>query len=427
MATTEQVSDKGHRGVYFVKDEDGVRRKKTTPTVRSKKAALQAARDREAEVRSGTWFDPAAGRGTFADYFEHQWLPNRGVELNTRRNYRSQFNAKKHGLKVTWGDWQLRRITNSDVQGWVTRMVRDGLSPATIEARFVTFQTVLAAKKGASAMRDRLIQYNPCQGVQIPQRTLKRVQFYEPDQVWDLCDELGEWWASVALLASETGMRWGELMGLQVRDFTLNYQAVRVERVMLELTLAETGNGTPFAIKDYPKEGPYGDGEPKTVSLTGDAQELVAGVIARRGLGREDFLFSMPNKQGTEEILPKLPKGKQPNQVPEEEWTVARTSVWPGGYPISRNYYREQIWKPAIARAGVPVLKFHALRASHITWLLHSNLDLTTVMDRVGHRLFTTTKRYAGVMDEADRRAVDALDSMKSRYRDRGARRTRTS
>lgn len=146
------------RGVY--RGPDG--RKRKTKTYRSKKRAAPAANDEEGRVREGTWFDPTAGRVTFSEYFERQWLPNRRSEINTRSGYRSQYNAKRHGLKVTFGDRELRKIRNSDVQGWVSTMIEDGMSAATIEARFITLQTVLAATKGASAMRDELIQENPC-------------------------------------------------------------------------------------------------------------------------------------------------------------------------------------------------------------------------------------------------------------------------
>lgn len=418
-----QKHGNGWRGVYDIPVPEGAKRaQRKTKTHAKKKDALQEALDQEAAIRGGTWFDDRPGKMTFSTYFEQHWKPNRVAELNTRKKWQSHYNAAKFGLKKTWGHRELMSITNSDVQGWVAQMIEAGMSPATIEGRFGTFQTVLAARKGASALRDRKIQYDPCQGVQIPQRPLKRVLFYEPDQVWDLCDELGDWWAPVALFASETGMRWGELAGLRVRDFTLGHRAVRVERVIVNCTIAESGNGTPYLIKDYPKEGPYGDGVPKTVTLDQDMQDLVGSLIARRGLGPDDLLFAMPNKAGLEVtyLNPRPPKGKQPDQVEnEDEWTVLRTSVWPGGYPMSDDYYREQIWKPAIARAGVPVRKFHSLRASHITWMLSAGNDLTVVMDRVGHRLFTTTRRYAGVMDEANREAVNKLSDFKAKYRQR--------
>jgi integrase len=411
MAWTEKHGD-GWHGVY--RAPDGTRPK--TNSHSREKDALNEARDEEAKIRNGTWFSPTAGAITFATYFEKQWYPNRGGELNTRRNYRSQYEAPDYGLKVTWGEVELRHVTNSSVQGWVARMIAAGMSAATIEARFVTFQTVLAAKKGASAMRDRLIQYNPCQGTQLPVRPKKKVRIYEPDEVDAIADELGIWWLPMVMFESDTGLRWGELMGVRVGDFTLNYRSVRIERVILELTLKDTKNGTPFLVKDYPKEGPTD--EPKFIALSEDAQLIVSDVIATRGLGPDDFLFSAPNKTGA--ALGVVGKGPQRGKpLPQEKWTSLRTDVWPDGYPVSRNTFREQVWKPAIERAGLPVLRFHALRASHISWLLAGGADLVSVMDRVGHTQFSTTKRYAGVMSDADTRTLDALSATRSRYKSR--------
>jgi integrase len=406
MAWAEPAGKDRWRGRYYAK-VDGARVPRTAGYATTKQKAKKLGLDEEAKIRNGSWFNVDAGKVTFSEYFEHLWLPNRGGELNTKSNYRSQYNAKQYGLKVSFGDAQLRHITNSVVQGWVAKMIAAEMSASTIEARFVTLQTVLASHKGASAVRDRLIQTNPCLGVQIPKRSKKKVEIYDPEQVETLLDHLDPWWVPIPMLDAETGMRWGELMGLKVKDFTPGFRSVRVERVVLELTKAETGNGTRFLIKEYPKEG-EGESE-KFVALHRDAQTLVQSVVTSRALGPEDHLFSMPDKVCPPEWHPPL----------SLVWEPLRTDVWPHGLPISRNFFRESIWKPAIAAAGLPARKFHALRASNISWLLSGGLELPAVMKRVGHTQYATTWRYTAVMEDADTRAIQAMDNVKGRYRDR--------
>lgn len=413
MASHEKHG-RGYRGVYYVRAPDGSSVRRKTPTHPTKRAALQDARDQEAKLRSGFWFDPLNGRMTLAEYFESQWLPNRGVELTTRNAYRSQWKAPRHGIGVTFGGFELRQIRTSHVQGWVARMRADGLSPTTIEARFKTLQTMLAATTGASALRDGLINTNPCHGVEIPRRITRPVRIYEPNEVEALLDALDPWWIPVVLLDVETGMRWGELAGLKVSDFSLNYRSVTVNRVLLELPIAQTGNGTPYMFKDYPKEGPRA--APKQISLGSDAQACVTDLISARGLAADDLLLSMPNKAGVSGIVERPTFGKQTHEVPSGLWTSLRTQAWPGGLPISRTYFREHVWRRGIERAGLPYLKFHALRASHISWLLAGGVDLPAVMERVGHTQFTTTRRYSKAMEDADRRALEALDAVKTRY-----------
>ena len=67
----------GFRGVYRGPSSAKLK----TKTYKSRKQALQAAQDEEARLRSRTWFDPAAGRVTFADYFGQ--VPGSGVTADT--------------------------------------------------------------------------------------------------------------------------------------------------------------------------------------------------------------------------------------------------------------------------------------------------------------------------------------------------------
>lgn len=394
MATTEPHG-RGHRGVY--RDANGVRRK--TETTRSKRAALQLANDQEAKVRNGTWFDPAAGKVLFSDYFEKQWFPNRGGEQTTRDTYLSHYNAT---LKGKFGNMELRRILPSTVQGWVTEMAATGMKPSTIEAKVKALQTILAAKKGTSAKRDRLIEHNPCEGVLLPTVVEPDVLIYEPEEIDAILEAMDPWWRMIPMLGSETGLRWGELMGLTVGlSFSLNYRTVLAARTVVETKKANTGNGTRFEWKDYPK-----DKKARELSLRADAAEAVKTFIAERKLEPGDRLFSMPDKTPPADWHPPLSLVWTPDR---------RTEAWPEGLPISRAFFRQSVWIPAIEKAQVPFRKFHATRASHLSWLLAAGVDMATVMDRAGHEEYDTTKRYLGKLKDADTRAMDALDDLMRR------------
>ena len=209
MSHTERHG-RGYRGVY--RDAEG--RRHRTPTVLSRREARLAAEEQERKVRAGAWLDPAFGRTTLGTYVADHWLPNRGGELNTRASYESYWRA----IEPRFGSTELRRITTSAVQGWVTEMVAAGITPGTIRSRVVFLQTVLAAKRGASAMRDGFIERNPCWGVSIPTVPSREVQIFEPDEYERLLTAVDPFWRPLIVVAAETGLRWGELMGLRVLD-----------------------------------------------------------------------------------------------------------------------------------------------------------------------------------------------------------------
>ncbi|MCL8026019.1 tyrosine-type recombinase/integrase [Nocardioides bruguierae] len=378
----------GWRGGY--RDPDG--RTRHTGTFKTKRAAKAAGDDAEGKIRAGKWIDPTAGKVTFATYFETIWYPNRGGELNTRKTYLSHYRTV---LGPRFGAKELRRILPSDVQAWVADMGREGVKPSTIKARVKALQTVLAAKKGASAMRDGLIERNPVEGVQLPTVVEDEPGVYTPAQVDQIIAAMDPWWRPIPLLAKETGLRWGELMGLTVASFELGFRTVTARRTIVETSKAESGNGTRFVWKDYPKGK-----RARTVGIRPAAARLVAELVAERELGPSDRLFSMPD--------PTLPADWHPPLT--LIWTPKRTDVWDSGLPVSRAFYRTGVWIPAVQSIGLPYLKPHALRGSHISWLLAGGADLPTVMERAGHREFDTTRRYIGRMPDADQRALDALD-----------------
>lgn len=124
-------------------------------------------------------------------------------------------------------------------------------------------------------MFDGLIERDPCHGVQLPKVPVKPVLIFGPDQVQTLVDNLCDWWWPIATLASETGMRWGELMGLRVEDVALDQCSVLVQRTTHDLTLEATGNGTRSQWKEYPKEGSHATKQ-KRVALGSEARPVVA-------------------------------------------------------------------------------------------------------------------------------------------------------
>lgn len=384
----------GWRGVY--RAPDGTRPK--TDIYPSKKKAMEAAQDQEAEIRAGTWFNPLAGRITFSDYFEKQWYPNRQGELRTKGEYWSCYQAD---LKDSFGKMELRHILPSTVQGWVTKQLEAGVSAATIRARFKVLQTCLAAKKGASARRDQLIRSNPCEGTQLPDLPIREVKILEMEQVEDVLEALDPWWRLLPLFISETGLRWGEAMGLTVDSFSLDYRSLVVRRTIVEAKKSETGNGTRFAWKEVPKNK-----KTRRVALDVDVADAVKHLVAERKLGPTDRIFSMPNRRA--------PEGWHAPLAPYE-WTVLRTKEWPEGLPIAATFHRTDVWAPALAKAGVPHRTVRDLRASHISWLLAGGADLATVMQRVGHTRFQTTERYTAPMSDADDRALDALRNLRAR------------
>jgi integrase len=399
MAWAEQRANGQWTGIY----RDPAGRKRSAGTVGKKKDAQALAQREEDKIRLGRWVDPAAGAITFTDYFEQQWIVHRTLEINGRAYYWGNYRAPRYGLKGKFGDMPLARIRRPMVQAWVTDMITDGLSPRTLKSRVATLQAVLAARDGVSAINDSLIIDNPVDRVTIPPVPARKVAIYTPDQVDKLIAALDPWWRLMVWFDSETGLRWGELLGVQVKDIDFLRRHVTVHQTIIETAKADTGNGTPFALKPYPK-----DKDARVVGLSQETIDMISAHTAARGLKREDFLFSMP-------VLRTDPAG---HTILIEQ--VQRTDVWPQGMPVSRSYFRSA-WKKAIRTAKLPPRRIHDLRACFISWLLDDpTMAPQHVMDIAGHARWDTTKKYAVGMGRAQELGVQAIHNVRQRHRTTG-------
>jgi integrase len=79
-------------------------------------------------------------------------------------------------------------------------------------------------------------------------------------------------------------------------------------------------------------------------------------------------------------------------------------------------WFRDSIWRPAIAAAGLEIqVRLHDLRHAHASWLLAGGADLQVVRQPLGHSSPRTTERYLHALPDPDETALDALAKIRSR------------
>lgn len=88
---------------------------------------------------------------------------------------------------------------------------------------------------------------------------------------------------------------------------------------------------------------------------------------------------------------------------------------------ISGDWFRQNIWLPALNRAGICFrVRPHDLRHAHSSWLLAGGADLQMVKDRLGHGSISITEKYLHTLPEADD-ALDAFTRVRTRAQGRWA------
>jgi integrase len=120
-------------------------------------------------------------------------------------------------VEPRWGMVAVAAIRHSEVQSWVSGITEAGLSPSTALRAYGILAAVLDV-----AVKDRRVLSNPARGVRLP-RKLKREHTYLTDaQVSALALASGRRGVLVLVLVlAYCGLRWGEAIGLRVKDLDL--------------------------------------------------------------------------------------------------------------------------------------------------------------------------------------------------------------
>jgi integrase len=217
-----------------VKDTDG-----KTIRFRTRREAEQAANDAEAKVRAGAWRDPAAGRITFGEY-ANAWYERQDLAASTMQNYRRRL--EEH-LLPAFESRALVTISVGDVAAWEKRERAVPYADASIRSWRALLHLILA-----DAVEEGLIPSNPAAKRRGRGKRVGRSQHRGAEKA--ITTALGILLIAerAALLSGRddefvavvlkgfTGLRWGEVVGLEP-------QFVRPAGIRVEWQLYELDNG----------------------------------------------------------------------------------------------------------------------------------------------------------------------------------------
>ncbi|GAA4481808.1 site-specific integrase [Microbacterium panaciterrae] len=218
---TPYATDGGKRYRVRFRNPDG--RQTDKRGFRTKREAEIFLASIEVAKARGDFVDAAAGRVKLED-LANDWLTSAEARLKPS-SYVWLEGAWRVYVQPKWGSARIAEIRHSDVQKWITALA-DGTAPSTkpinkpLSASSVRrAHSVLHAILNG-AVKDRRISFNPAASIALPRKTGKRRLYLTHTQVERLALECGDMGVIVRVLAY-TGLRWGELIGLRVRDLDL--------------------------------------------------------------------------------------------------------------------------------------------------------------------------------------------------------------
>jgi integrase len=415
-------------------------RARSAGTFGRKKDADDAWKAAEVAIRAGRRGDPSRGKQLFAAYVLAQWLPHHQLEPGVRSEYARQI--RKHLLPF-FGPMKMRDIMPEQVRQWVTAMQALGVPPRTIQYCKVSILNAIFT----TALEDEVVMVHPSRGVKtppVPEKPRRIITATEFDLLYRALPD-----ADARLLVEtdiESGLRWGELTELRVRDLDQVTRILTVSRAVVEVPAEEHPSGARFLVKDYPKDKEY-----RRLKLSAQITAKIVAHIRARGLGTGDLLFSYQatDRPAARRRLAVIePAGMTDPDAHGRRYRHGTLTAYNaarcrcehcrGAYAsyratrraagkdspraprardtdghIPADWFRRQVWYPARDAAGLAGLRVHDLRHAHASWLLAGGADLQVVKERLGHASIVTTERYLHSLPTADETALDALSRIR--------------
>lgn len=281
-----------------------------------------------------------------------------GVEPGTKSDYRSYNRLSIAGTEL--GELPVDVPTRETVGAWIDDLAAD------YKGKSIRNRQSLLSGSFAYAVEKGLRPDNPAKGQKIPRSEDDEAVFLTHGEFAVFLAHFPVYWQpSIAGIAG-TGMRFGEITALRVRDLHLDDNPSTL--TVLRAWKHTDGQG-------YKIGAPKSKKGRRTIGLSPNIVRLLRVQI--EGKGADEYVFV--NRRGK---------------------------------PIRHNTFHGRVWTPALQRAmrekdddgdPIPLDKRltkhpspHDLRHSHASWLIAQGVPLTEIQYRLGHESIKTTSDLYG-------------------------------
>ncbi len=333
----------------------------------NKKDAEQKLEEIVGEVNSGQYFEPK--NVTFSD-FAHRWIEDYArvsVKPSTLRNYRD---AVRCHFTPAFGQMEVAKIHETDIQRFIAK-TRQTRKPKTVNNFLVMLKTMFKHAKRWGYVRD-----NPAWDVEHVQDDHQEMDFLTPDEVRLLLKHADEPCRTIVQVAAMTGMRRGEIFGLQWGDIDWNNNTIRVRRNLFWQVKRELPEGYKGPLWCF--LSPKTKRSVRTIVMSPELKKALEIHRITAPVGKDDLVF------------------------------CSKT-----GNPIDPAHFIQREFEPSLRRAGLRKVRFHDLRHTYATFLIAQNENIKFIQSQLGHASITTTiDRYGHILPNTHHGVGQRLDRL---------------
>ena len=347
------------RGRYVMDfyDNQGKRQVKALPKGTARKDANKALRDIEDLLEKGVYVS-SRETPTFKQVAE-DWIASKKQNLRSTTWEVYEGHTRNHFTELE--PKKINRITIARIEKFIQIRQEQGMKLGTLRKILVSLNQIMSY-----AVRHKYIGHNPLRDAERPRgqgvEESNKITILNVEEIKTFLEQvIDKKYHTLFMLAITTGARQGELLGLKWSDVDWKNSQIHIQRTF--------NKGRWFA--------------PKT---KGSERRIDIGPSMVKAL-KEWKLACLPNEHNL--IFPNR-----------------------AGQPINHSNMVNRYYFPALDKAKIPQIKFHALRHTTASLMIEQGENIKYIQSQLGHSSPTVTLNvYAHLMKPTNQEAACRLES----------------
>ena len=253
-------------GTFTIDYRDAQHRRHRETLFGSKTMGKALLAKRKSAIAEGTYFpEKHQNTLTFREAADKYWE----IHLSKKKSG-PKTKSTLNQLKGYFGDKPLTQITTEDVQRYYNEKMAQTCAP-TANRHFTTFNAIVNKAIKLEIYKGE----NPCIGVAKQKENPARTRYLEKDQIPLLLAHIPKRSQALVAFAIATGMRRGEILGLNWKDINLEHNLIHVHEsksgysreipimsslkdILLGLSQSPNGKVFPITVKELEHDFAYG-------------------------------------------------------------------------------------------------------------------------------------------------------------------------
>ncbi|MCC5911411.1 MAG: site-specific integrase [Clostridiaceae bacterium] len=346
-------------------DERGKRKQKWFSGFKTKKEAEAKLVEILQQLNTGTYVDSKNMK--VADYLE-KWLQDYAKHKVAPKTYRSYHDTVHIHLNPKIGHYKLEKLSPTIIQSYYTWCIENTeLSNTSINYNHKILKQALN-----QAVKWQLLIRNPCLAVEPPKKEKHKVEVLNEEEINKLLDACKDEVIYLPIfLAITTGMRRGEIAGLEWKNVDFKENMLYVEKALQRI-----------------------DGELQLVAPKTQKSNRPVALF-------DSVVAALKNHK----------KQQRKNRKALGDDCIINDFVctWEDGRIIDPDYI-SNAFNRLTKKLDIPKRRFHDLRHTHATLLLKEGVHPKVVSERLGHsQISITLDIYSHVIPSMQKDAVEKI------------------